>query len=156
MLASKQFGCKEFFQNLILVVLCPLYSFVTIKVLLIYPQIQLPGRGPSMQRSTCTILGRQCMTEPSFCNTTGLMSRLQTYSPRDFQKRSSLTSVHCKGDPANFSVQLEGGGSHWVFPPFLTQFVFENCLSFSIVQGDLWPLLSWPQYSYALYVFYFF
>ena len=64
MLASKQFGCKEFFQSLILVVLFPLSSFVTMKVLLRYPQIQLPGRGPSMQRSTFTTSGSQCMTGP--------------------------------------------------------------------------------------------
>ena len=31
MLAFKQFGCKAFFQSLILVVLCPLSSFVTTK-----------------------------------------------------------------------------------------------------------------------------
>ena len=50
MLESKLFGCKEFFQSLILVVICPLSSFVTIKVLLISTKIQLPGKVPSMSQ----------------------------------------------------------------------------------------------------------
>ena len=64
------------------------------------------------------------MTGPSFCNTARLMSRLQTYSPRDFKKISSLTSVHYwdwfhQGDQTTFSVQLEGGGRFPLgFPSF--------------------------------------
>ena len=141
MLASKQFGCKAFFQSLILVVLCPLSSFVTIKFLLRFPQIQLLGRGPSMQRSTFTTSRSQCMTGP--------------YLHQEiFKKEVRLPSFTFGGEfirviQTTFNVQLEGGFSHWIFPLFLSQFVFEHCFSFSIVQGDLWPYFQGPYNFYA-------
>ena len=42
------------------------------------------------------------------------------------------------------SVQLEGGFSHWVFPLSSLRFISEHCLSYIIVQGDLWPLFPGP------------
>ena len=156
MLASKQFGCKAFFQSLILVVLCPLSYFVTTRVLLRYPWIQLPGRGPSMQRFTCTISGSQCMIGPSFCNTARHMSR---NLHQDIFRNFFYLPPFTVGGEFIRVIQLLlvfslGGGFPLGFPSFPHLVCFGHCLSFSIVQGDLWPLFLGPQHSYALYVFY--
>ena len=98
------------------------------------------------------------MTGSLFCNIALLMRRLQTFSPRAFQRRSSLTSVHCwgwvhQGDHITSPVfSLRGGFSHWVFPLSSLRFILSIVRITYFVQGDLCPLFLGP-YNFMHFIF---
>ena len=88
------------------------------------------------------------MIGPSFCNTARMMSILQTSSPRDFQKRISLTSVHYwgwihQGDSDYFQCSAWGGGFPTRFSLFSSLSLFFSIVSVLALYRVTYGLSYW-------------